>query len=102
MDEADVARMLEAMRAQLERDEAAGELAGIGLDDLAAAISHPKAPEVIGEIMAIEAGCVQEGDSAPDFTLPWLGPPPAGAGERFTLSSHFGARPVALIFGSYT
>jgi hypothetical protein len=45
---------------------------------------------------------VQEGEAAPDFTLPWLGAKPAGAGERLTLSSHFGRRPVALIFGSYT
>jgi hypothetical protein len=45
---------------------------------------------------------VQEGDAAPDFTLPWLETVPVGAGEFLTLSSHFGKRPVALIFGSYT
>jgi hypothetical protein len=102
MDRKDVQQMLESMRTQLERDEAAGEMAGIDVSALADAVSHPKAPDVIGQIMEIEATSVQEGEAAPDFTLPWLGAKPAGAGERLTLSSHFGRRPVALIFGSYT
>jgi hypothetical protein len=102
MDRKDVDQMLEAMRGQLEQDEAAGELAGIDVSDLADAISHPKAPDVIGQIMEFEATSVQEGDPAPDFTLPWLGAAPDGAGEALTLSSHAGKRPVALIFGSYT
>jgi peroxiredoxin len=50
--------------------------------------------------MALEATSVQAGDPAPDFALPRLGGP--NAGELVTLSSHFGKRPVALIFGSYT
>jgi hypothetical protein len=53
----------------------------------------------------IEAGAVQVGDPAPDFTLPPLtsaGPVGPNAGEEVTLSTHFGDRPVALIFGSYT
>jgi hypothetical protein len=102
MDREEVQQMLEAMRGQLERDEAAGEMAGIDVSALAAAVSHPKAPDVIGRIMELEATSVQEGDAAPDFTLPWLETVPVGAGEFLKLSSHFGKRPVALIFGSYT
>jgi hypothetical protein len=52
------------------------------------------------QIMAAEATSAQVGDPAPDFRLQRLGGP--NAGERVTLSSHFGKRPVALIFGSYT
>jgi len=94
--------MMEAMRAGLQKDESEGDLAGITVEALAAAVTHPKAPDVIGQIMEIEKTSVQEGDPAPDFTLPWLGRKPAGAGERLTLSSRFGKRPVALVFGSYT
>ena len=43
------------------------------------------------------AGRLREFDTAPDFTLPLL----AGSGA-VTLSSFRGARPVVLIFGSYT
>ena len=102
MDAKDVQQMLEGMRAQLERDQADGKLAGMGVDDLAAAVSHPKAPEAIGKLMELEAVSVQEGDPAPDFTLPWLHAAPEGAGPMLTLSERFGKRPVALIFGSYT
>jgi hypothetical protein len=42
-------------------------------------------------------GSLREGDSAPDFTLPTL-----DNAQRVTLSSHRGARPVVLVFGSYT
>ena len=51
--------------------------------------------------MEIEAGSVQAGDPAPDFTLPWL-PGSEGSAPSLTLSDHFGVQPVALIFGSYT
>ncbi|NQZ97697.1 MAG: hypothetical protein HRU01_14395 [Myxococcales bacterium] len=34
--------MMKAMRGQLEADAAAGKLAGLALDDLADAMSHPK------------------------------------------------------------
>ena len=53
------------------------------------------------EIMATEAASVQQGDPAAEIDLPWL-PGSKGEGDRFVLSSRFGARPVALVFGSYT
>ena len=102
MGKIDVNAMLEGMRERLQQDEAAGQLAGLTVDDLMDAASHPKAPEVIAEAVALEAGSVQEGAPAPDFSLPWL---PAGRETppgRMTLSEHFGKKPVALIFGSYT
>ncbi len=102
MSRVDVTQLLEGLRAELERDQAEGKLVGLSVEDLADAVSHPKAPEVIAEFMGIEAGSVQEGQSAPDFSLPWL--PGSGEGRRpeMTLSDHFGQGPVALIFGSYT
>ncbi len=84
MTKIDVQKMMEAMRPQLERDESEDRLAGLSVDDLAEAVS------------------VQEGEPAPDFTLPWLDKSGAGRGAALTLSDHFGKRPVALIFGSYT
>ncbi len=102
MAEIDSKEMMEGMRAELERDQAEGKLAGITIDDLQDAISHPKAGAVIAECMEADAQSVPQGEPAPDFTLPWL---PGSAGSQdptLTLSSHFGKRPVALIFGSYT
>jgi hypothetical protein len=94
----DVDAMIEGVRAQLE---AQGQgLQGLSLEDLRNAMSHPKAAEQVAALMALEATSVQTGDPAPDFALPRLGGPKAG--ESVTLSSHFGKRPVALIFGSYT
>lgn len=97
----DVKQMLEGMRAQLEKDEAEGRLAGLTVADLADAIAHPKAAGAIEELMVLEASSVQEGDAAPDFSLPWIPGPGAERVERLTLSSRVG-RPVALVFGSYT
>ena len=98
----DSGSILEGMRSQLEADQTDGKLAGITVDRLEKAISHPKAQSVIKELMALEASVVSQGDPAPDFTLPRLeGSSPAG-GKTLTLSDHFGKRPVALIFGSYT
>lgn len=94
--------MFAAMRAQLERDQAEGKLAGIRVEELFDAIAHPKAAEVIAETMALEAASVKPGEPAPDFALPWLPGSGEGCGDALTLSSHFGARPVALVFGSYT
>ncbi|MDH3211884.1 MAG: hypothetical protein OEM05_05315 [Myxococcales bacterium] len=102
MGKIDVDAMMQGMRARLQQDEAEGRLAGLTVEDLMDAVSHPKAPEAIAETMALEAGSVQEGEPAPDFSLPWL---PAGRETppgRMTLSEHFGKKPVALIFGSYT
>jgi hypothetical protein len=42
-------------------------------------------------------GSLAVGDHAPDFTLPTH-----DHSGRVTLSSHRGARPVVLVFGSYT
>ena len=88
--------LMEGMRAQLEQDEKDGKLAGLTVEDLADAISHPKAGEVIAESMALEPTSVQAGQPAPDFSLPYL-PPREG---EVTLSDHFGRRPVALVFAA--
>ena len=98
MSKIDVDEMIEGIRAQLEAQGV--DLQGLSLDDLRDALSHPKAAEQIMQSMAIEGASVQVGDPAPDFRLPRLGGP--NAGDETTLSSHFGKRPVALIFGSYT
>ena len=98
MSEIDVDAMIEAVRAQLAAQ--GNDLQGLSLDDLRNAMSHPKPAEQVAAAMALEATSVQAGDPAFDFALPRLGGP--NAGELVTLSSHFGKRPVALIFGSYT
>ena len=102
MSKVDLKGMMEGMRAQLERDEADGKLAGLTVTDLADAMSHPLASEVVAECMEAEAASVKPGEPAPDFTLPWLPGASEGDEPTLTLSSRFGARPVALIFGSYT
>ena len=101
MSKVDVGKMFEGMRDALERDQAEGKLAGLTVDDLRDAVSHPRAPEVIAELMEVDASSVQQGEPAPDFSLPWL-PGSGTEGTKLTLSSHFGRRPVALVFGSYT
>ena len=90
-----IAKMLKS----LEEDRV--EMDGLELDDLKDAMSHPKAPEILKKWMPYEATAVNEGESAPDFTLSYL-PGHGVEGESMTLSSHFGERPVGLIFGSYT
>ena len=47
--------------------------------------------------MWARSGHLQEGDTAPDFTLDTY-----DHSSRVTLSSHRGDRPVVLVFGSYT
>ena len=98
MSKIDIDTMIEGVRAQLEAE--GKDLQGLTLDDLREAMSHPQAADEIMRVMALEATSVQAGDPAPEFDLPRLGGPDAG--ERVRLSSHFGKRPVALIFGSYT
>ena len=98
MSEFDVDAMIEGVRAQLEAQ--GFDLQGLSIEDLRNAMSHPKAAEQVAALMALEPTSAQTGDPAPDFALPRLGGPKAG--EVVTLSSHFGKRPVALIFGSYT
>jgi hypothetical protein len=101
MDAHDVDAMLKGMLKQLEKDEADGRLEGLTVTDLADAVSHPKAPQMIAEIMDIEGSSAAVGEPAPDFTLPRLQGSEAPTAS-VTLSEHFGTRPVALIFGSYT
>jgi hypothetical protein len=74
---------------------------GLDLDDLQAAMAHPLALETLTRWLPFEATSVKPGEAAPDFRLPYL----SGLGcegKSMSLSSHFGKRPVALIFGSYT
>ena len=102
MAKSDVPQMMKRMLETLQKDEAEGKLAGLTVERLAAAVAHPKAAAVIGECMEADAESVKEGEPAPDFTLPWLSPSGEGRGPSLTLSDHFGKRPVALVFGSYT
>ena len=102
MSTVDVKAMMEGMRETLEQDQSEGKLAGLTVEDLADAVSHPKAAGVIAELMALDAAGVQEGEPAPDFTLPWLPGSGPSEGGSMRLSDHFGNRPVGLIFGSYT
>lgn len=64
MSKIDLDKMWEGMREGLERDEAAGRLAGLTVKALAEAISHPKAPAMIAEIMAAETSSVAVGEPA--------------------------------------
>jgi hypothetical protein len=102
MADVDIQKIMEGMRATLEQDEQAGKLAGLTVADLEDAMSHPKAAAVIAETFAAEQGSVRQGEDAPDFTLPWLPASEKPGTDALSLSSHFGTRPVALIFGSYT
>jgi hypothetical protein len=77
------------------------QMDGLDLSDLKDAMSHPNAPALLAEWMPHEETAVKQGEPAPDFTLPFI-PGHALEGETMTLSSHFGKRPVGLIFGSYT
>ena len=90
-------KMIEGMLAQLEGQA----MDGLSIDDLRDAMTAPGAAEAVAELMPIEAASVKPGEPAPDFDLPWL-PGSGPEGETLRLSSHFGERPVALIFGSYT
>ncbi len=94
----DVDRMMEDLRKDLESRGVS--MQGLSLDELREAMSHPKAAEMVVELMGREAASVQEGDPAPDFSLPTLSG--ADEGKRVQLADHRGERPVALIFGSYT
>lgn len=94
-------RMIEGMLAGLEKES----MQGLSIEDLTKAMSHPDAAQTVAELMPLEATSVQAGEPAPDFRLPYLpaSRPADGPDDaRVTLSDHFGSRPVALIFGSYT
>jgi len=98
----DATRSAEAMIETLLASLGGEEMAGLSLDDLRDAMSHPLAAKAVAELMPVEAASVKPGEPAPDFTLPFLPGQGRAEGEQLTLSSHFGKRPVALIFGSYT
>ena len=85
-----------------EAPESGFSAAILTVSDLGDAMSHPLAGEVVAEFMEAEQQSVKQGEPAPDFTLPWLPGSGEGSQPALTLSSHFGKRPVALIFGSYT
>lgn len=91
--------MIAGMLRNLEANDV--QMDGLNLDDLKDAMSHPNAPALLAEWMPHEAASVGQGEPAPDFSLPFL-PGHSKEGDRMTLSSHFGKRPVGLIFGSYT
>jgi hypothetical protein len=89
--------MIEAMLEQLVGED----MQGLSLDGLRDAMRAPGAAETVAALMPLEATSVKPGEPAPDFTLPYL-PGQDQTGGSMTLSNHFGKRPVALIFGSYT
>lgn len=93
--------LMETLRERMA-DQGALNLEGMNADDLAAAVSHPKAAATIEAMFEIESNSVQAGDPAPDIELVWLGARREGQPQRFSLAAHRGSRPVALIFGSYT
>ena len=102
MSEIDPAQMLENIKAQMDADPAGTQDSRISPEKLAEAMAHPKAAEEIQRVMVIEANSVAEGEPAPEFSLARLNAAPDADTGPVTLSDHFGRRPVALIFGSYT
>ncbi|MFQ5418067.1 MAG: hypothetical protein ACE5FL_13625 [Myxococcota bacterium] len=102
MDDRDAQARTAMMMKWLESRGSEHALEGMNTDDLIEAAKHPRAPEVMAEIASAEAHSVKQGDPAPDFTLPRLPRPGRRDPGSVTLSSHFGDRPVALVFGSYT
>ena len=99
MTEFDIDAMKDDLKATLKGENG---MKSMDVDDLMDAMSHPRAMEVVKSLMEQEATTVKAGESAPDFTLPWLSGQAADGSTELTLSDHFGKRPVALIFGSYT
>ena len=93
---------LDAMKAAVFERIAEDPMDGLSPEDLADAMSHPKAAEVVAELMPFEASSVQQGEPARDFELPFLPGHGGAEGETLRLSDRFAERPVALIFGSYT
>ena len=74
-----------------------GSEPSISAEEMAEAMSHPLAAEYVGEMLEREPGSCVAGSDAPDFELPL-----ADGSGSVRLSDHFGKRPVALVFGSYT
>lgn len=95
---ADIEAMKKQVSASLEANSSGDGMGSVDVGDLMDAMAHPKAAEVVQELMALEPNTVQQGEAAPEFSLPRL----SNREEVVSLSSHFGKRPVGLIFGSYT
>jgi hypothetical protein len=93
-----LAKLRDAMLEQLEGET----MDGLSLEDLRDAMNRPHALETIAQLLPLEATAVSQGEPAPDFTLARLPGHGAEATRTVTLSDHFGRRPVALVFGSYT
>ncbi len=93
---------LDALKAEIFERLEGDAMEGLDKDDLAAAMAHPKAAEVVAELMPREANSVQQGEPARDFELPFMPGYGGSEGETLRLSDRFAERPVALIFGSYT
>ena len=102
MSQPDIEALFEEIKKKLEADPDAQRDAMMDSDGLAKAMAHPKAAEQIQANMEIESQAVNQGEQAPDFTLKELSSRGEMTGRQITLSDHFGQRPVALIFGSYT
>ncbi len=102
MSEFDLDEAIKNVKARMAADPNTAADARIDADQIAKALAHPLAAAELQRVGPIEAASVAEGEPAPDFTLARLGEAPGGAGGPVTLSAHFGKRPVALIFGSYT
>ncbi len=100
-DEVDLKQLLATMQARMDAQPGGFTATKLDPEELAQAIAHPLAAREIQRGMKLEATSVQEGDPAFDFELPRLLDSP-GMSESVSLSEHFGKRPVALIFGSYT
>ena len=88
--------------ARMAEDPDGPQISDARREELMAALAHPKAAAEIQRGFALEATSVQEGQPAFDFTLPRLGVGSEAALGPVTLSDHYGRRPVALVFGSYT
>lgn len=102
MSEVDLEQLFRSVREQLEADPAGAKDAGVDPENLARALAHPLARAELERSAPIELASVAEGEDAPDFTLARLLEASEGQASHVTLSDHFGKRPVALIFGSYT
>jgi hypothetical protein len=102
MSEVDMKELLKGVADQMAADPDGARDSRILPEDLAKALAHPQAMGELQRLLGVDADSVAEGAPAPDFTLARLGGVSPGDAEHVTLSDHFGRRPVALIFGSYT
>ncbi len=97
-----LARMREQMLESLQAEGEADRMEGFTFERLRDAMYRPNALETMAELLSSGPGSASEGAPAPDFELPHLPGHGGAEGQTVALSSHFGRRPVGLIFGSYT